>query len=131
MVFESENGQRILNPEKQQVMDAILKLDGVGNSYASLEDDNGNYIQVGGGPIEFTVEVRKMTAGGGFIHWKGELINLKNSSDRSIIISGSEVQVKANQILDKNMVMTLFVAFIDGEYLSEAVNWIDITKMFM
>ncbi len=44
MVFQSENGRRIVSPEKQQVLEAIAKLDGVGNSYASLEDDQGNYI---------------------------------------------------------------------------------------
>ena len=88
MIIELENGQKLINPTKPQVFAEILKLDGVSNSYMSLKDDSESYIQVGGGPVESTAEVRQMTSEGKFTHWKAELLNSKNNGDRSIIISG-------------------------------------------
>lgn len=131
MISISENGQKIINPTKNQVFAELSKLDGVVNSYMSLEDDRSSYIQVGGGPIEFTVEVRKMTSGEEFTHWKAEVLNMKNNGDSSIIISGSVVQVKLNQILNKNIVMLLFEAFMDGNLLPNMVGWHDMTEMFL
>ncbi len=130
MVFESQNGRRIVGPEKQQVLEAIAKLDGVGNSYASLEDDQGNYIQVGGGPIEFTVEVRITAQDGTFAHWKAGLLNSKSDGEKRIIISGSVVRVKSDQVIDINTVKRLFEAFIDGDKLPDIVRWHDMTEMF-
>lgn len=131
MVLESENNQRLLDPTKQQVFDALARLDGVGNSYAFLEDDSESYIQVGGGPIEFTVEVRKTKSDGTFTHWKAELLKSKNYGERNIIISGSVVRVKSNQILDKKNVKQLFEAFMDGDSFPNTVKWIDMTRMFI
>lgn len=131
MILVSENGKKLLNPTKTQVFAELLKLDGVRISYISLEDDRENYIQVGGGPREFTVEVRIISSNGRFTHWKAELFNSKNNNIRSIIISGSKVQVKSNQVIELDMVSLLFESFIDGEYLSAIVKWTDMTEMFI
>lgn len=130
MIFESENGKRILNPTKQQVINALEELDGVGNSYSLLEDDNQTYIQVGGGPVEFTVEVRKTNIDGSFTHWKAECFHSNVDIKKSIIISGSPVHIMANQVFDLHLVKKVFEAFMDGDYLPKIVQWIDITNIF-
>ncbi|VBB09910.1 Hypothetical protein LUCI_5208 [Lucifera butyrica] len=130
MVFESENGHRIANPTKQNVFVGLSNLNGVRNSYSVLEDASGNYIQVGGGPSEFTVEVREIALDGTFKHWKAEYFSSRTGEKRAIIISGSSVQVESTQVLQAETVRQLFEAFMDGEYLSKMVRWIDITEMF-
>ncbi len=130
MVFESENGRRTVSPEKQQALEAIAKINGVGNSYASLEDDQGNYIQVGGGPLEFTMEVRTTVQDGTFTHWKAGLWNAKSDGEKRMIISGSVVRVASDQVIDINTVKRLFASFFDGDKLSDIVRWDDMTEMF-
>lgn len=130
-LFESENGETLLDPSKQQVFDELKKLDGVRRSYAYFTDDRDCYIQVGGGPVEFTVEIRHIKLDGTFRHWKASLQTLKNDENKNIIISGTVVHLKSSQLLDKKKVKELFGAFVDGDKLPKKVEWNDITKMFV
>jgi hypothetical protein len=107
------------------------QLDGVGNSYAYLEAENGDYIQVGGGPIEFTVEIRKNFNNGEFKQWKAELRDSGDEGTRFVIIGGSEVKVRSNQILGIKTVKELFGLYLEGNQLPEIINWSDITDMFL
>lgn len=131
MVLETENGYKILNPTKQQIVNEINALDGVDNSFAVLEDDTESYIQVGGGPDEFTVEVRLYSNDGNFTHWKAEYQQTNSDSTKSISISGASVKVKASQVLDNKTVQNLFESFADGELLAKIVKWRDMTSMFI
>ncbi len=58
MFYESELGTRVDDPSESQIEELLGQLEGVDESYASLTDDAGNYVQVGSGPDEFTVELR-------------------------------------------------------------------------
>lgn len=131
MIFENEIGQKIINPTKEQLEDMLDQLDGVGNSYAYLEAENGDYIQVGGGPIEFTVEIRENFNNGKFKQWKAQLRDSDEEGIRFVIIAGSEVKVRSNQILDIKTVKELFGLYLEGNQLPEIINWSDITDMFL
>ncbi|NLW47998.1 MAG: hypothetical protein GXY86_11775 [Firmicutes bacterium] len=131
MIFENEIGQKIVNPTKEQLEDMLDQIDGVGNSYAYLEAENEDYIQVGGGPIEFTVEIRENFNNGKFKQWKAQLRDSEDEGIRFVIIAGSEVKVRSNQILDIKIVKELFGLYLEGNQLPEIINWSDITDMFL
>ncbi len=126
MYLQLEDGTIIENPTKKQIQNKIYSLI---NSIIVLENIDGNYIQAGGGKEEFTVEVR-IYSNNDFSHWKAEG-NQKESNERRIInISGSNVQITKNQVLDRDTVFALFESFYDGTLLSDIVCWGDITSMF-
>jgi predicted component of type VI protein secretion system len=131
MIFENEIGQKIINPTKEQLEDMLDQLEGVSNSYAYLEAENDDYIQVGGGPIEFTVEIRENFNNGEFKQWKAQLRDSDDEGTRFVIIAGSEVKVCSNQILNIKTVKELFGLYLEGNRLPEIINWSDITDMFL
>ena len=130
MVLDTENGRKVLNPTKQQIVDEICALDGVDSSFAVLENDTESYIQVGGGPDEFTVEVRVYSNDVNFTHWRAERQQFENTDMKNILISGSLVKVQASQVLNIETVQSLFESFTDGIFLATNVKWVDMTSMF-
>ena len=131
MVLETENGYKLLNPTKQEIAKEICALDGVDNSFLVLENDTESYMQVGGGPDEFTGEVRVYSNDGKFTHWKAECREFRSIDMRIILISGSPVKVQTTQILNIQTVQKLFEAFVNGDLLAKIVKWEDITSMFV
>lgn len=131
MIFDSENGYHIENIQKDELIRNLKKINGTSNSYAVLEASEGNYIQVGGGPVEYTVEVRKVIKDGDISHWKARKMNVENAEMKKIIISGAVVDVKSNQIIDLDTVLMLFNAYFYGERLPLFTEWDDITNMFL
>jgi hypothetical protein len=130
MIFEMENGVRSQDIREHDLVNHLRKINGSSNSYAALEKEDGSYIQVGGGPLEFTAEVREYFPDGSFTHWKARQKYSAYSGKSKIVISGSLVEVYANQILDLETVILLFKSFLKGENLPTTVEWDDITTMF-
>lgn len=130
MIFESENGVHSEKIRKSDLEIYIRMIDGSSNSYAVLEKEDGSYMQVGGGPLEFTVEVRQYLSSGGFTHKKAKQKDSISSGTMKIIISGSLVDIQTNQVMNLETVILLFKSFLDGEVLPTTVEWDDITNMF-
>jgi hypothetical protein len=131
MIFELENGNRLENIKKDDLDKYLRKINGSSNSYAVLEAEDGSYIQVGGGPVEFTVEVRHISSDDEFFHWKARKKHSQSEAIKKIIISGSLVDVQSNQIIDLETVISLFNEFYDSKYLSSIVAWDNITNEFL
>ncbi len=131
MILKTESGYKTINPTKQQILDEISVLDGVDNSFIILENDTESYIQVGGGPEEFTVEVRVYINSNDFTHWKAEYQQSDGIVLRTLSISGASVKIPASQILNIETVQRLFMEFADGVLLSTKVTWVNITSMFI
>ncbi|MCM3702384.1 hypothetical protein [Paenibacillus macerans] len=132
MIFESENGARSEKISSYELENYLKMIDGSSNSYAYLEMKDGSYIQVGGGPLEFTVEVRQYLSegDGGFAHKKAKQKDSVSSGTKKILISGSLVDVQTNQVMNLKMVILLFKSFLDGDVFPTNVEWDDITSMF-
>ncbi|MDB5260599.1 MAG: hypothetical protein JWN37_830 [Candidatus Nomurabacteria bacterium] len=128
MNYESEIGELLSNPDKNSMELAIRRLNGKGNSYGSLTKANGDYLQVGGGIKEFTVEFRKIHKNG-FKHFKATKTE-ENLESHIIKIGGSKVTVREDQVLDLQMTCQIFFAFIEGEPDVEGIKWVDMTSMF-
>ena len=128
MFLETEK-KRINNPSEKQIIKAI---ESVEDSFVILEEENGNYIQAGGGiSDEYTVEVRTYSDEVNFTHLKAYNAKSESNDERIIIIAGSSVKVLEKEILDSKTVKELFHEFYNGKYQSEIVGWSDITSMFL
>ena len=128
MFLETEK-KRINNPSEKQIIKAIESVKG---SFVILEEENGNYIQAGGGiNDEYTVEVRTYSDEVNFTHLKAYNIQSESNDERIIMIAGSLVKVLEKQILDSKTVKELFHEFYNGKYQSEIVGWSDMTSMFL
>lgn len=130
MIFELENGVHFEDIRENDLENYLRTINGSSCSYAVLEKGDGSYMQVGGGPIEFTVEVRKYFSSGGFSHRKARQKDSINSGTKKIIISGSLVDVQTNQVINLETVILLFKSFLDAEDFPTNVEWDDITTMF-
>ena len=129
--FESENGTVAKDPDAEAVDKLVRDLDGAGNSYASLTLADGSYIQVGGGPDEFTVELRQVRPARPFRHFKAEVKgSTKKPRKRKLPIGGSQVSVESNQVLDRSTVVRLFRFFLQEHGTDPSVEWKDMTDMF-
>ena len=130
MILELENGNKINNPTEAEILEAVELLDGVDNSYLSLEDENGNYIQVGGGKINFKVEVREIFNLNEFCHWEAEDKEVESNNLCTVFISGRTVAIREKNIIGRDLIISLLKDFLLGIKLSSRVNWKDITDMF-
>lgn len=130
MRYESEAGLCIDDPSPEEVDDYLGRLDGIDESYASLTDESGSYLQVGGGPDEFTIEVREVRPDGSFRHLKATR-HEPDSAGRFLTIGGANVAVRADQVLDSSLVRRLVRTFALGRGADPAVSWDDMTAMFL
>ena len=129
--FESQNGSISDGPDDQALEQLLRSLDGVENSFASLTMPDGSYLQAGGGPDEFTVEVRLFPPGLPFRHLKAGMTGgLNNAGERRLSIGGADVLVPLNQVLGFSTVYQLFRHFLHGHGLDPSIEWHDITSMF-
>lgn len=128
-VYESESGESFDDPSENELDQLLSDLDGVGNSFAYLTRSDGSYVQVGGGPKNFTVEWRELRHDGTFTHLKASLPG-KESDERRITIGGASVSVRADQLLDLSLVQRIFRSFRSGVEAPKSFVWQDITAMF-
>lgn len=129
MQFESESGIRINNPSEGDLDEYLGELEGVDNSYAYLTAPDGSYVQVGGGPSEFTVELREIKPDGTFRHLKARRAET-NPAERHLNIGGASVSVRADQVLDLDTVRKIFRSFRTDKKIDASLKWRDITEMF-
>jgi hypothetical protein len=129
MRLETENGTGLDDPSPFALRQALSALDGVTNSYASLTAADGSYIQAGGGPSEFTLEIREHKPDGSFRHLKANR-DPADVANRFLEIGGSRVSVQAGQIVDLGTVVNSFLVFANSKAPDRDLRWDDITAMF-
>ncbi|MFL5328499.1 MAG: hypothetical protein ACJ8C4_06255 [Gemmataceae bacterium] len=129
--LESQSGVTLENPTPAEIERVLDGLDGVDESYASLTQRDGSYIQVGGGPSEFTVELRKIGTSGSFCHLKAYRNDMDLIGDTVLIIGGVPVNIKTNQKLNLSMVKRLFTSFTTFKEFDRGISWLDISQMFV
>lgn len=129
LLFESQSGPRSKKLTESQLDARLGSLNGGDESFASLSAANGSYIQVGGGPDAFTVEVRETRSDGSFRHWKADR---KDGLDAEQLLSigGNDVAVKASQVVDMETVQRLFRFFALNQLRDPSFPWTDMTSMF-
>ncbi|AYM76203.1 hypothetical protein D9M09_10660 [Janthinobacterium agaricidamnosum] len=113
-----------------QVRSAIAGLRSYGpSSYASLTDDEGNYLQVAGGGITCMLERRDVATGRHYRAYHD--VASKVYPDGTILaFGGGEIKLLADEWFTAPVVADVFVAFVNGHELPPSVKWRDVTATF-
>jgi hypothetical protein len=127
--YECQSGTLRDDPTEDEIVQLLLDLDGVDNSYASLTVSNGGYIQVGGGPDEFTVEIREVGADRTFRQLKAGQFP-PNPDERQLTIGGEPVTVRADQVLDLATTQRAFKQYLHDRRPDPLLSWTDMTDTF-
>lgn len=128
-VLSNEKGEKIVNPTKEQTKEILVDLECDENSFAILEIDDNNYMQAGGGPDDFIVEVR-CNEGDEFKHYKAKEKGVETNEKMSFRMSEGKWDEYKNVIFPIQMVIQLFEGYLDGIRLHEYVAWFDMTDRF-
>lgn len=118
------------NPTAAEVRAAVLKLRSCGpSSFASITDDRGSYLQVGGGGVGCVLERRDVVEGR---HYRGYHDSpSKVFPDGTVLpFGGGTVAMKADEWFTARVVADGFVAFLEERPLPESIRWRDISSMF-
>ena len=92
MHYESESGRSVRNPTEQRLSDLLGGLDGRRNSYAILTAPDGSYVQAGGGPARFIVEVREISANAAFRHVRAVGSGRTPGTVEEVLVGGAALQ---------------------------------------
>lgn len=129
MKLEVEKKSPILAVNEAQVRNAIARLRSFGpNSFASLSDDHGNYLQVAGGGITCMLERRDAVSGR---HFRGFRLE-KNSSypdGTRLVFGAGEIALQSDEWFNHTEVAEVFTAFLCGSELPAFINWRDVSDI--
>ena len=129
MIFELENKLPKREPSAAQLRAGLLKLRSYGpSSYASLTDDQGNYLQVGGGGLTCLFERRSASDGR---HYRAYLAepSLLHPDGTVLAFSAGEVSLRSDEWIPVSLVIPAFTAFLIGQPLPEPIRWRDMTVL--
>ena len=130
MLFEVERKAPIKDAKAAHVRALIPKLRSDGpSSWATLTDNQGNYLQVAGGGVTCMLEWRDTA---NQRHHRAHLgAPSKVFPDGTILsFSGGEVTLRADEWLTATMVEEAFLAFLKGDPMPASLQWRDISSMF-
>ncbi len=118
------------NPSSAEVRAAVLGLRSYSpSSFASLTDDGGSYIQVGGGGVGCVLELRDAEENRHYRAYHDS--PSKVFPDGTVLaFSGGNVAMRADEWFTVRVGADAFVAFLERRPLPESVRWRDISEMF-
>lgn len=130
MRLELEKKTPLDDVTEKQLNAAILSLRSYGpSSYASLTDDNGNYVQVAGGGVTCTLEKRDVTTGKHFRGYKDEKSKVFPDGT-ALVFGGGEIRLQADEWFNVDEVSAVFTSFLKREELPTFVRWRDMSQVF-
>ena len=130
MRLEAEDRSPIENVSANQVKTTIARLKSYGPcSFASLIDDDGNYIQVAGGRLTCMLEKRDAATGR---HYRGchDERSKVFEDGTELVFGGGRIALRADEWFDSAKIEEAFLAFLRGDQLPEDIKWREITDIF-
>lgn len=130
MRLEVEGQPPIENTSSAQVRSAIANLRSHGpSSFASLTDDNGNYLQVAGGGVTCMLERRDNFEGHHFRAFKKE--KSKVFTDGTVLsFGGGKIMMRSDEWLTSSEVESVFLDFLNRKDFPKNIIWRDVTDLF-
>lgn len=130
MRLEVEGRPPLSNPTSDEVRRALLDLRNYGpSSFASLTDDQGSYLQVGGGGVGCVLERRDLPARRHHRAYQ-DAPNKAFPDGTLLVFGGGQIAMRANEWFTARLVADVFVAFLEGRAPPDSVRWRDITDTF-
>lgn len=113
MRLEAQKKAAIESPSDAKVRRAIMSLRSYGpSSYASLTDDNGSYIQVGGGGVSCLVEEFDAVKGIRHRAYHGTQ-NAAFPDGTILVFSAGKIPMKSDEWFRSDQVADIFVAYLN------------------
>jgi hypothetical protein len=129
MRLEIEKKPAVDDVTDARVRAAIMSLRSYGpSSFASLTDENGNYIQVAGGGATCMLERRDAASGHHFRGYKDERSKVFPDGT-ALVFGGGEIRLSADEWFGAQEVEEVFCAFLRSGELPSSVKWRDMTAM--
>lgn len=112
-----------INPQKEEIFKALLRLDGEWTYYLILEDSvSGDYLQIAGGSGEYTLEIR-LYQGQEYIHYRAETM-CEDTWERRILYGVGHMTMQTNQVLSYAQVHEITCYYLAAHKLHSAYRWI-------
>lgn len=127
--LDVEGEERVFEPAPEDVAGALHALRATGPSFAILETGERGYVQAGGSGRALVVEGRLSGSRGTFRHASATRRGATRPR-RHVPMSGGGVRVPANEVLDVEAAVRIFVEFLRSGTLSASVGWRDRTAEF-
>ena len=129
MRLEIEQKPAVDDATGVEVRAAIMSLRSYGpSSFASLTDEEGNYVQVAGGGVTCMLERRDGATGRHFRAYKDE--RSKVFPDGTVLVfGGGEIRLSADEWFTAQEVDEVFSAVLRSSELPSSVKWRDMTAM--
>jgi hypothetical protein len=129
MRLEIEKKPAIDDATDAEVRAAIMSLRSYGpSSFASLTDENGNYVQVAGGGVTCMLERRDAASGHHFRGYKDERSKVFPDGT-ALVFGGGEIRLSADEWFAAQEIAEVFSAFLRSNELPPLVKWRDMTAM--
>ncbi|CAD7375024.1 MULTISPECIES: hypothetical protein [Xanthomonas] len=123
MIFEIENCPRIENPDEFKIRSSIKLLKSYGpRSFAILENESGDYLQVAGGGVTCMLEKRDGMAGKQYRGYKHEKSRV--FPDGTVLaFGGGELVMQSDEWFSSEEIAEVFCCFLKGEAFPDYVMW--------
>jgi hypothetical protein len=126
MLLESENRVAIRNPSEKSIKAQIVALRSYGpSSFATISDDNGNYIQIAGGGVTCVLEKREGTTAKQYRAFKNEKSKVF-TSETELVFGGGTLKVQPDEWFTNEEVIDIIIEFMRGVE-SAHKNWRELT----
>ena len=123
MLFECEGKPSIQNPTPAQMRKTLMALRSYGpSSYASLTDDEGNYVQVGGGGVTCLLELYRADTKErlrGF----GDVPNKAFPDGTILVFRAGQIPMKSDEWFMTTQVVDVFCSFLGKTEFPPGVHW--------
>jgi len=124
-----------INPDKDTVKENILRMTGGYNESTAflIWEEDGSYLQMGGTPSGYTVEIRIYGENGSFVHKKARYHDFADEEIKEavIYIDGFAVTDQNNRILTGEDAAACMIAFGERKVFPGKFAWDDITDWFI
>lgn len=130
MRLEIEGFPPVENADAAYVSTALLGLRSYAPpSFASLTDDTGSYVQVGGGRVTCVLERRDTNTGRHYRAYHDTPSKIF-AEGTVLSFSGQRIRLAPDEWFTAPMVLEVFLAFLEGREFPSPIQWRDITDIF-
>ncbi|WP_139369554.1 hypothetical protein [Xanthomonas axonopodis] len=123
MILEIENYPKIENPDESKIRSSIKSLKSYGSSsFAVLENESGDYLQVAGGGVTCMLEKREGSTGKQYRAYKHE--KSKVFPDGTVLaFGGGELVMQSDEWFSSEEIAEVFCCFLKSEAAPDYVMW--------
>lgn len=129
MRLEAERKPQVIDPTEKRIRSTIMALRSYGpSSFASLTNNRGGYLQVGGGGVTCLLEWRDGATGN---HYRAfhDTPSTVFADGTVLAFSGGRIPLHSDEWFTATVVADAFCAFAKGLDLPDSIRWRSVAPM--